>query len=403
VKRRTLAILLAVFTGCVVLALVDQVVQHTFLSTGYFRGNRIAPFDPPLFSPMQEQRVADYRRIVESGADASTTSDFDRELGWQGRPLTGHGFYWSDARGARIGTTAVPREREPGVRRALAVGCSFTFGQEVDGPDAWPARVDTSSDDLEVVNFGFGFYGLDQALLRYRRVAAEERADEVWLGILPSALLRIVGVFPPTQRHWTGVVHMKPRFVLDAEGELELVPNPASSLGELVALLSNQELFLDRVGARDAWVQRCPAAYQRSGTSLWHHSSIARLVVTRLERGDREARPYVLDADSEVRRLALAIVRELDREARANGARFRVLILPDRLDLVDRDERGSGYWQGLVDEMTKAGIEVADLAPAFATVGAQSEARYWAPEGHYSAEGNRIAAEAVLEHLARAR
>lgn len=402
-KRRTRAILLGLVAGFAVLAIVDQVVQHTVLSTGYFRGVRVAPFDPPLFSPMQEQRVADYRRIAERGADPSTSSDFDPELGWQPRPLMGHDFYWADARGARIGKAAVANERSVGVRRAIAVGCSFTFGQEVDGPETWPARVDESRQDLEVLNFGFGFYGLDQALLRYRRVAKSESAEEVWLGLLPSALLRIVGVYPPTQRHWTGVVHVKPRFVLDASGALELVPSPASSLGELVTLLSDQDRFLERVGARDAWVQRCPSAYEGSGTSAWHHSAFARLLVTRLERGEREARPHVLDAGSEVRRLALGIVRELDREVRANGARFRVVILPDQLDLVDRAERGTGYWQGLVDEITSAGIEVADLAPAFAAVGAQSDARYWAPEGHYSADGNRIAAEAVLEHLARAR
>jgi len=398
-KPRTRAIL----AGLLVVVIADQIVQHAFLGTGYLMGRRVAPFDPPLFAPHQVERVASYRALLASGRDPRRESGFDPELGWCALPSVADTRYATDERGARIGLAPVPRDRTPGVGRVMAIGCSFTFGQEVDGPETWPARVDTARRDLEVVNFGYGFYGIDQAFLRYRREADALRPDEVWLGVLPSALTRILGVYPPAQRHWTNVLHVKPRFVFGTSGGIELVQSPAQSLDDLVSLLSDQNRFLERVGRHDAWVQRRWAAYQGFGRRLWHHSAFARLVVTALEGGEREAKPEVLDPESEVRRLALALVRELAHEVRANGARLRVLILPDRLDLADRAEHGRAYWDGFVADLAEAGIECADLAAAFGAAGAQGEDRYWAPEGHYSAEGNRIAAEAVLDHLARSR
>jgi len=309
-----------------------------------------------------------------------------------GRAALGRGHAVCHRRTRRSNRTRARAARpNPGVGRVMAIGYSFTFGQEVDGPETWPARVDTARLDLEVVNFGCGFYGIDQAFLRYRREADALRPDEVWLGVQPSALTRILGVYPPAQRHWTNVLHVKPRFVFGTSGRIELVRSPAQSLDDLVTLLSDQNRFLERVGRHDAWVQRSWSAYQGFGSRLWHHSAFARLVVTALEGGGREAKPEVLDPESEIRRLDLALVRELAHEVRANGARLRVLILPDRLDLADRAEHGRAYWDGFVPDLAEAGIECADLAAAFGAVGAQGEDRYWAPEGHYSAEGNRIA------------
>ncbi len=393
----------AILVGLLVVVIADQVVQHAFLGTGYLMGRRVAPFDPPLFAPHQVERVAGYRALLASGLDPRRESGFDPELGWCALPSVADPRYATDERGARIGLGPVPRERTAGVQRVMAIGCSFTYGQEVDGPETWPACVDAAREDLEVVNFGYGFYGIDQAFLRYRREAEALKPDEVWLGVLPSALPRILGVYPPAQRHWTNVLHVKPRFVLDTIGGLELVPSPARSLDDLVTLLSDQDRFLESVGRHDAWVQHRPSAYERFGTSVWHRSAFARLLVTALEDGGREAKPEVLDPDSEVRRLALALVRELADEVRANGARFRVFILPDRLDLADRVEHGAAYWDGFVTDLTRAGIEGLDLAEGFASVSAQSDDRYWAPDGHYSAEGNRIAAETVVEHLTRSR
>ena len=65
--------------------------------------------------------------------------------------------------------------------RALAIGCSFTHGDGVEGAEAWPAVVERSLSGHEVVNLGVGAYGLDQALLRLRRDGPELAPDKVWM------------------------------------------------------------------------------------------------------------------------------------------------------------------------------------------------------------------------------
>ncbi len=381
------------------LAIADQAVHGGLLRSGYLAGRRVAPFDPPLFAPFQSDRIDAYRRLAAAAGAHSAQSDFDADLGWCPAPGSLHEQSSFDARGARMGRTPVPDARRPGVRRAVAVGCSFTFGAEVENSEAWPGLVDEARDDLEVLNLGYGAYGLDQALLRWRRDGAREAHDEVWLGLLPSALPRIVTAWMPAMRHWTNVVHFKPRFEFGADGALVLVPAPARSLQDLVDLCADQERFFAFASVHDHWVRRRPSAYAPRGTRLAHHSGFARLALTALERGDRAALPLVLDPASETHRLARAIVRRFASDCATSGVRLRVLILPDRLDLRDRADRGSGYWQALVDGLRADGVEVADLAPLFAERRAADEDRFWMPGGHYSAEGNRIAARAVLAHL----
>lgn len=378
----------------------DQIAQHTLLSSGFLAGRRIAPFDPPLFAQHQIERLEAYRKLVADGVDASSVSDFDPDLGWC--PHTAHddGWYRIDARGARYATRAVPLERSSGVQRVVALGCSFTFGAEVDGPDAWVARVDEARADLDVVNFAFGAYGLDQALLRWRRDGVRESCEEAWLGVLPSAALRNVTTYHPTLRHWTNVVHVKPRFELGAGGALVPVASPARSLADLVHLLSDAPTFARDVAPHDFWVQRAPESYAQRGSVWWHHVASARLAATRLERRGRDARPWLADETSEVHRLERALVLELARDVAAAQRRLRVLVLPDREDVADARD-GDACWKALVVAWRAAGIEVFDASSAMLGANADREARFWAPEGHYSAEGNRLVAEAFLEHLAR--
>lgn len=385
---------LGIFVAC------DQIAQHAFLSTGFLAGRRVAPFDPPLFASHQLERLAAYRKLIAEGVDGSTSSDFDPELGWCPHGARDDGWYRIDERGARYAREPVPRERTSGVRRAVALGCSFTFGAEVDGPDAWVARVDEAREDLEVVNLAFGAYGLDQALLRWRRDGARESCEEAWLGVLPSAALRNVTTFHPTLRHWTNVVHVKPRFELGAGDALVPVASPASSLADLVRLLSDASSFWREVAPHDLWIQRAPQTYAPRGSVWWHHSASARLAATWLERAGRDARPWLADEASEVHRLERTLVLELARDVGAVGRRLRVLVLPDREDVADARD-GAPCWKALVDAWRAAGIEVFDASSAMLAVDADREARFWAPEGHYSAEGNRVVADTFLEHVAR--
>lgn len=398
-KGRRRGLLRGLALALAALLIGDQALLFLGLADGYLRGRRIAPFDPPLFDGGQLHRLAVLEAHLRTGEPGREHFLHDGELGWappHGGTAIGERFDWA---GARIGLAPLAREKSEGVRRIVAVGCSFTFGDEVGGDETWAARLDELREDLELANLGMGAYGIDQALLRYLRDGRPLAPDEVWLGFMPSAALRVTTLFRPAHRHWDQTVLFKPRFVLDAAGELALVPNPGHSLERTYELLTRQEEFFAALIPHDAWVRRCPAAYAPAGSRLAHHSGFARLALTALEAGGRDALAALADADGELERLLLAIVLRARDEASKDGARLRFLILPSAADIERREENRRAPWESLCAKLTRLGVDVLDLGldlPAPADPGWKE---LWAPGGHYSPAGNRRVAEALARRV----
>jgi hypothetical protein len=278
----------------------------------------------------------------------------------------------------------------------------MTHGDEAAGAETWCALVDADLEDVEIANLGVSAYGVDQALLRYRRDAVPLAPDEVWLGLLPEAGLRVTTLYRPVLRHWSLDVAFKPRFVLES-GALRLLPDPAGSLEDIVRLLRSQEDFLAALGRDDPWVARAPTAYAPRGSRALHRSFVGRLVLSLHEAGGRDAREhYTPGADTFA--LLRAIIARTATEVREHGARFRLVILPGESDLDDLDARGRGYWSDLCDALaSEQGVEVVDLAiPMLAVRRATKEALY-APHGHFTPRGNREVASLLVEALRGAR
>lgn len=372
---------------------LDQGLQHTVLADGELAGRRIAPFDPPLFSSAQRDLLARLRGAVAGDEELLRESQHDGELGWAPRPGAPHGaLYRYDERGARIAGSSVaaePGTGDPARRRVVLVGCSFTRGDEVRGEHTWAAALEEARPDLELVNLGMGGYGIDQALLRWRRDGRPLRADEVWLGVVPTALRRILGHYPPAQRHWAISVLFKPRFVLDGQGALVHVPNPAPTREAVLALLDDQRAFLAAVGASDHWVRRAPLAWAPRGSSWLHALALPRLVLTWHEGLQRDPRPWLRDPTSEVRRLALAIATAFRDECGASGATFRVVVLPGPEDL--RHARGGERaWSGLLADLDDRGIEHVDLTDVLLAAEVDRDPDAWMPGGHYAPQTNAL-------------
>ncbi len=355
------------------LALIDQVVQFTALGDGWLFGQRVAPYDPPLFNAAQ-QRSLERLDLFASNADpARARLILDPELGW-----VTHGADY-DEHGARRGL-----EARPGARRIVVVGCSFAHGDEVENDETWEVALERRRPDLHLFNLGVGGYGLDQALLRHRRDGAKLAPDELWLVLMPDAALRTVSTYAPALRHYAISVAFKPRFELE-DGRLELVPNPGTDAGRIVELLDDQRRFLAAVGEHDLFVRRWSAAYAPAGSHWSHRSALARLALTQLERGARSTQHWIGDERSE----PYELVRALVLEAATSAPRMRLVVLPSRADL----EAGR-YWARLVDDLAARGIECIEPSDGLADLDSA-----WMPQGHYSPSANETVAEALARRL----
>ncbi len=321
VVLRSIAVLAVLVAG-------DMLLSRWALADGMFFGRAIAPFDPPLFSVPQRRSLESVEERLAAGPDK--LGKFDSELGWSNKPSSGFGEFRYDWSGARIGTHELQRVKQEGVRRVVAVGCSMTHGEEVKAVESWCARADDLLPDVEVANLGVAAYGTDQALLRLRRDGWPLQPDEVWLGVMPQAALRVTTFFRPLLDHWSLDVAFKPRFSLGADGQLELLPSPAGSMEEVLRLLHDQESLLRAFGHRDPWIERSPVAYAPRGTSWMHRSFAARLVLTIAEKGGRRVESCFSE-EEEFGLLYDAIVRAMAHQCAQRGMVFSIFSCPGRM------------------------------------------------------------------------
>lgn len=370
----------------------DLVLNHTVLSDGQIFGRRIAPFDPPLFNVEQDASL-DRLRALATGGPATGAIRYDSELGWTTPTLEHASDSYFDELGARRpvasannDSIANPGEEAP---KILLLGCSVTYGDEVLPEETWAQKVELEL-GARVANCGVSAYGIDQALLRLRRIGGAARPKEVWLGILPKALLRVLSIYRPAMRHHEPSVSFKPRFEINTSSQLTLIPNPAPTPADAVLLLTRRGAFFEAVRESDTFVSDHPHAYAPLGSYWSHHSAIARLLLTHRENRSRPSVELELnEPTSDLSRLVESIVFATRDECVALGARLRVIVFPDADDLVAA-RGGKPPITSFVKRMRDGGIEMIDVSAALLAAGAQPDPLWFRPGGHYAPRANEV-------------
>lgn len=385
-SRYRRASLVAIATGLALLA-ADLALGRWAVRDGLLGDRPLPPFGA-LPHPRQRAWLAAQRATLDQ--PPTGVGRFDPELGWRNEPgaCEAGGRRCFDAIGARGRGERAPGP-PPGVRRVACFGDSYTYGSDVDDGEDWPARLDALDPGLEVLNLGVGGYGTDQALLRFRREGPALGADVVLVGLLVENIGRNVNRYRPLYYPSTVACSAKPRFALNDDGELELVPLPYATRRELLEAVSSGRV-LDDLAEHEYW---------RGDRPLVPGSTLARIAAA--WSAYRRRQPEVLwsDPDGEPFRVTLAILENFEREARAAGAsRVGVLVFPRARELADLARRGTPFWGTLLEALDARGVPWLDLAQALrARSGA---APPYTDGGHLDPEGNRIVAEAVHAWLA---
>jgi hypothetical protein len=272
---------------------------------------------------------------------------FDPLLGWTNGadgaiPIDGSIQHTTSQR--LRGTRLYSREKLAGVLRIEVFGDSFAFGSEVDDGATYSAVLEGSLPRAEVLDFGVQGYGLDQALLRFRKEGTAFHPDVVVVGFV-SVL--------STRNTLTHTTYPKPHFVLRGRLELEGVPVPDLDEGLRAYTRSSRIL--------DAW---------------------------RMIRTPVDAPDPTLDR---------ALLVEFVAEIRASGARPVIVSYPVPSEMGRESGSMRTYWEACV--MT--GATCVDTGPAFGAARARGVALS-APHGHFNAAGHRIVAGALADALAEA-
>ncbi len=227
--------------------LATLAVAELFLRYGT-SAERLAP-NAPESPPLNERRNA--LRFYDRQRARTTFGGHDRWLGWDaGDPDT------------RVrGRKAIAPAGEDRLR-VLALGDSFTWGNEVEADENFAHLLDAADNGLEVLNMGVPGYGIDQMLLKYERFGAALAPDLVVLGIYVSDYERSTVAFTAAA---------KPLFQVVGEQLLltnSPVPAPAVAVEQIRQSLENRLLLREFIANRLPGARQDPAVFFAAADEL---------------------------------------------------------------------------------------------------------------------------------------
>lgn len=368
-----------------------RLVGHTDADGNFFvAGVHVKPYRLPV------ERLRSMADKYE--ASSKRCKRYSPRIGWGPRPdcTSKGGRYRYDANGIRTGEGRLARSktRSPGVHRIALFGDSFTHSNEVPFEHSWGDLLERRSSNVEILNFGFGAYGFDQAYWRWLEDGKAFEPDVVLFGFQAENVLRNTNIVRILYFPKTGLPFSKPRFVLE-DGALLVVNRPALPPAALVATVA---------GLHD-WQLRHHEAFYRDRDYVvrpWSFSRLLALGVESVARDQQKARHLgSYDLETATGRLALAILDAFAKDVIATGADFRIVHLPRKPDLASiRDGRPLAY-QALLDRVAER-YRVIEPTGAFLDAASQVTLDdLFAPLSHYSKSGNQVLAEFMAREIAR--
>jgi hypothetical protein len=353
-----------------------------------FLGRPIRPYALPVKAA--RTIVDDYLR------SSSSFLVYDPDLGWRHRAnaRTSDQLHRTNAGGLRADREYTPGMR-PGMFRVSMFGDSFILGSDVDQRDAPAVQLEQILQqrglDAEVLNFGVGGFGFDQAYLHYRRHGLQYDTSVVVQGLQMENIGRNVTIFRIVAVPGTVIPFSKPRYVL-RNGMMELINHPAVRPEDVPATLANF----------DSWpLARYEASYADRYARHWYTpslliSTLAEFWKTRhgLQTPDAS---HLYDVDGEGMSITVRLLETWRDEVTRAGKRFVLIYLP-RAETISAEVKGQpDPWQPHRDRLR--GFTIVDPSAAMVRYAKEHGIESVIP-GHYSPAGYRLVAEALAEALA---
>ncbi|HXI14344.1 MAG TPA: hypothetical protein VNM92_17130 [Thermoanaerobaculia bacterium] len=353
----------------------------------FFRGRHVPPY---RIAVSKVQTI-----LHEYGSDSGSYMVFDAHLGWSNRPrsCSRDRLYCANSEGLRANRD-YPLEPESGGHRVALFGDSFIHGHDVPIQESMAPQVEESLSALgsraDVLNYGVGGYGIDQAFLRYLKEGRSRRFAVVIVGLQLENVARAVNVFRIIYHPGTAVPFSKPRFVLK-DKKLVLMNDPTVPVGQIVARLA-------KFGADP--LRHIESFYDHNYTRRWFHvSKLLAIVLDRLQQRNntQHLQDRLYRSGSEATNLTLLTLKEFQKAVEANGSRFFLVYLPTR-------DRVEARMHGRSDSTEELYREICHRFPVIDPLeDLLGAAKRWGIQdvvpGHYSGRGNRIVAAVIAKRL----
>ena len=315
-----------------------------------------------------------YRVLTNRGLAEQYHSRHDESLGWVALPNVNLPDHYGPGAHLRTNSQAFRSDRDvaravpPGKTRIICSGDSFTLGFGVSNDQTWCHQLGVLNPRLETVNMGQGGYGVDQAYLWYMRDGSPLDHQVLLFGFITDDFHRMQ--IPRFQGY------AKP--MLDLRGDSLVITNHPVR--------------------KTSWFTRWRAANGHAIGNLLV-IQLGYKVAERLSGSD----PAALQTDStheqRARRVSAKIFENLARATREKNGRLVLVYLAGPGDY--RGSAATAAWHAFVrDEAARQGIPLIDLIDTFRRVPPTEVNDLFAPNSHYSVQGNAFVAKTLLQALA---
>lgn len=353
------------------------------------RSRMLKAYHPPAVTT--KKKIDDYL-----SSSSKTVLLYDSLLGWTPRPngKSKDGLYNYNSFGVRSAPFEYPISPPQGVLRIAIFGDSFTHGDEVPFENTWgyylKDNLNEANIDAEVINFGVGGYGMDQAFLRWKEHGHKFSPHIVIFGLQMVDVNRNVNIIRPLSNRWTNIPFSKPRFILTGEG-LKLINVPTIPLKEIPNVLENIE----------TWDLARYEYHFNSGDyqdHMWLRSKLISLALG-LTSSDKVSEQSFYSLDEEPALLTLRIIQEFKKDVELNGGRFLIVYLPIKGDLTNLLNGEELAYSELLEKIEEDNNVIHPENEFLERVESSSLDIFFMKGGHYSSEGNKIIADRITKSI----
>ena len=281
-------------------------------------------------------------------------------------------------------------------------GDSFTQGA---GAKAGCSYSDFLSEILnrEVANYGVGGFGTDQAYLRFINNNRDD-TPIVILGYSVENIVRNVNRYRPLLYYnREEVFGLKPRYIINADGGLKLIPLPEFDYGDFMKTIS----FPEKYFKYDFFAPGTQAGVRKQkfpfSICLFNVLKENAHVRAKLRGLSWYSEFYEFNHPSGALEVTLGIMKEFCREALKKNKKPLILIIPLPLDLAYFKEKNKWTYENLVRQLRERNPPFIDAGPPMIVYLQGKDLRQIGEGGrlnlHYNEEGYKIIARIVAEDL----
>lgn len=305
----------------------------------------------PYRLPIEESRITleRYKKKLEDNP-SEINYLYHNMLGWIGNPKYKESNIRNEQAIRAPGRVFSYNNCEDTLRIAI-FGDSFTQSSPLNYEETWGYLLEKGLCDhgfpAEVLNFGVGGYGIDQAYLRWEVDGRQYNPDYVVLGFYPYNIGRNMYIFRSC-----GMVFTKPRFI-DNGDSLILVNYPVVPLNRIVSEL--QIITTSELGRYDSYWQNHLDDYSNN---WWRYSKFFSFIETnvkhnRLTRFRSSFDQEYFDFNKEAAPLTIKIIKRFKESVHNDNAEFIILNIPTFHNVYNLKRDSKLNYVSMVDSMKR--------------------------------------------------